>query len=188
MYSQQSQHKEGFTHGDGMNVLYRVLSVVVSCITPIIRSGFGSEGLGLNGFFALLLLIVVAASVPDMQGYLGLWIIAVVLQRIATFRNRYRGLVVHSRYGGYPWLAMRMPLVRRESTALLIVEPLLVFGLGGVLYTCSADFGHFMMACAVALFLKCLVEKAIHYKRLQRMRDAEIEQRWYSEQLRKGAK
>lgn len=188
MHSQQSHHKAAVSTAETGDAIYMALRVLSTCITPLIRTGFGVEGLGINALFAFILLVLLAGSVPDMHGYFLLWFVALVMQRLITLRNVRRGLVVHSRYGGYPWLAMKMPWVRKESTAVLIVEPLLCLGLGGVIYIVSPLFGEFFMACAAAMFLKCLVEKGINHKRIQRMRDAEIEQRWYSEQFRKGVK
>jgi hypothetical protein len=188
MYSRQSHNRPVPSRGDGANVLYLVLSVLATCITPLIRTGFGVEALGTNGLLATLLLLVISPSVPDMPGYFALWLFALVMQRLITLRNARRGLIVHSRYAGYPWLAMKMPLVRKESTAIRIAEPLVCLGLGGLIYLGSPLFGQLIMICAMALFLKGLVEKWANYARIQRVRDAEIEQRWYAEQFRKGVK
>jgi hypothetical protein len=188
MYSQQSQQPPNMSRGDVINLLYRILGVLATCITPFMRTGFGVEAPGMNGVLATLLMIVVCASVPDMHGYFFLWFFALLMRRAQTLRNVHRGVITHSRYEGYPWLAMKVPFIRRESTAKLIAEPLVCLGLAGLLYLGSPPFGLFMMICAAALFLKCLIEHGITYLRIQRMRDAEIEQRWYSQQFRKGGR
>jgi hypothetical protein len=188
MYPQQSQHDEGSTRGGDADLAYRALSILSLCITPFIRTGFGAEGIGMNGLLAAVLLIIVAGSVPDMQLYVALWFGALVIQRAHTVRNKKRGMVTHSRYGGYPWLAMKIPLVRKESTAFLIAEPSACLAVGALIYTASPTFGQFIMVCAVAMFLKYSVENAVTQKRIQRMRDAEIEQRWYAEQFRQGGR
>jgi hypothetical protein len=183
MFFQRSQN-----NGGGDDGMYLTLSVLSTCITPLTRSGFGVEGLGMNALLAFVLIVALAGSIPDMQGYVGLWFFCLVMQRLSTLRNVRRGLVVHSRYAGYPYLAGRIvPFVRTES-AVLIAEALICLGVGGLIYSVSPAFGEFIIVCAAAMFLKCLLDKAIVHKRIQRMRDAEIEQRWYSEQLRKGVK
>ncbi|OWK40996.1 hypothetical protein [Fimbriiglobus ruber] len=170
--------------GDVLNLVYFVADVHAACLLPFLRTGFGVEAFRWNGVLALVLLLTLAGSVPGMGWYFAAWVTAVVLQRARTMRLVYRGAVIHSRYMGYPWAAMRVPLVKRESTATGLIEPQLCFLIGVLLCPLSVDLGTFVMAGFLTLIVRNGFEREIDRQRLQRMRDAAIEQRWYADRLR----
>ena len=104
---QQSPQKKT----DPIWCIHLICGVLASSVTPLIRTGFGMEGLGLPGFLSGVLLFVLAGADPLMAYWLIAWAVAVVVQRVVTFRNVKRGLIVHTRFGGRS-LLLKIPLLR----------------------------------------------------------------------------
>jgi len=170
--------------GDPLGAMYWVFNVHASCITPFIRKGFGSEALGFPGLFALGTLVFCTAVDPHMLIWLGLWLVAVIVQRIITIRTRLKGAIIHSRWNGHPWLAMKFPFVKREETAMQFIEPMMCFAFGALLMAWSQFMGMFLMAGFISLLGRGGIEQEIFNRRLTRMRDAEIEASYYANRRR----
>jgi hypothetical protein len=109
MQQQQEERKKGNIDG-----LYVIANGVATCVTPIIRQGFGSEALGIPGVIAFLILgLLTAQNMVSATGeaqygmclYFGFWLFALVYQRVKTMKLRKAGAMIHSRYQGYPELA-----------------------------------------------------------------------------------
>ena len=175
---QQAQQKKG----DPLGVLYFLCTVHATCITVFLRTGFGSEALGIPGICALLLLLFCMGTEPLMCYWLALWLIALVVQRITTWRLIRRGAMLHSRYAGRSLLT-KIPFFRNERH-IAILEGLLCFGLGALLLAVSQFMGVFLMAGFLSLVIRMGIEESLTNRRLQRMRDAQIEGRWYGDQMR----
>ena len=184
MNGQSQEPGQRSSREDGLGLLYMATNVVATCVTPFMRHSFGVEALGFPGFFALVLMITCTASVPRMPLFIAAWLIALITQRLWTFRLVRKGIRWHSRYAGYPWLAMRMPFVRSEETATGFVEPMICFLAGVALCPLSESLGGLVMLTAPALMIRNGIEKELQRKRLQRMHDAEIEQRCMSDRFR----
>lgn len=169
--------------GDALGLLYGLANVHFTCIAVFIRCRFGSEALGWNGLGAFLLLICLAASQPGMGWYFLAWLVMQIYRRVETLRMWMRGQVTHSRYAGDPWLAMRIPFCRDDQSA-RAAEPLLCFALGAVLLPLSQCAGGLVMAGLVSATVRNIIEELIDRKRIQAMRDAEIEASYYGRRLR----
>src|SRR5438128_8177324 len=106
---------QGPSMKDTFNIFNLACNALGACVTPFLRTGFGKNYPGVAGAGALLIMPLYAAfgEVPEMFPYIGVWLIAVIIQRAKTFGMAKKGIIVHSRYWGDPWLALRMPFVRK---------------------------------------------------------------------------
>ena len=156
-------------------------------ITPFIRTRFGINANGWTGVGALLLLLfwwALDETDQIMGGYFFLWLFALMVQKARTLALIKKGERIHSRYWGDPWLAMKIPLVHSQRTAIIAVEPAICLLAGVVMSSVSEPLGTLWMIGFVTLPLRNAIEHAATEARLQSMDDAEIEGRYYAE-LRK---
>jgi len=189
--SGQPQQQESFSRvkpGDTINLFYFVANIHRTAIATLIRRDYGSEALGWNAFLAMILIFMVYAATLDqvVLFYLGVWFFCQIGQRIRTFWNFRKGIVIHSQYAGYPYLAMMVPFVRRQSTATGIIEPMMCLFGGVLLCPLSVNLGGFIMCGLLSFMVTDGIEREIRRQRLVRMHDAEIEQRWYSNSYKNG--
>src|SRR3954454_17334915 len=77
------------------------------CITVFTRHSFGTNAFDISGLFALFFLLFAAGANLAFRLYFMLWFVALVGHRIQSYRLRWKGEDNHSKYQGYPWLAMR---------------------------------------------------------------------------------
>jgi len=182
--SQQSQQSQN----SGFDALYLFSNIHASSIANLIRCDFGREALGWNSFLAMFLMLVICGATDDkaMLVYLGVWLVAQAVQRIRTYWLLRHGAIIHSRYAGYPYLAMKVPFVRSHATATGFIEPMMCLVGGTLLCTVSVNLGGFIMVGFLSFMVRNGIEKEIQRKRIERMRDAEIEQRWYSNAYKYG--
>jgi len=174
------------SHSDALGALYLASNTLATSMAVFIRQGFGKEALAWNSVFAFLLLLVLAGHQgPAFTLLLFSFIAAQIWRRIETFRNARKGIVVHSYYAGFPYLAMKVPFVKDEQFARNVVEPVMCFLTGMVLLPVSAGLGGYVMACGVAFIVRRGIESLVLHQRLQRMQDAKIEHEWYADQLRR---
>ncbi len=155
--------------------------------TVFLRTDFGREGIGLHGLIAALLILGYGsfANCFPMFIYFLLWMLAVIGQRIRQFINWRRGVIIHSRYSGYPWLAKRL-FPRMTELNARGVDAFLCLAVGGLLAQFNQPLGWFVMAGFVSILFSEAVMVESTRKRLQAMRDAEIEQRYLAEQYKSG--
>jgi hypothetical protein len=158
---------------------------VASTVTPFFRKRFGSEALGFNGFFALVILCFVAEPAgPAGRWYVLGWFLCLVTHRIGVLMRWLDGVVIHSHYAGDPWLARL--ICRNDTVAKWVIEPLFVGGVGWATFQVNVPLGTWWMICAVALVLVQSIEWQLTYRRIQAMRNAEIEMRYFAELYRQG--
>jgi hypothetical protein len=179
---QPSQQREQAQpeYRNSMGDAYLFAQIHSTCITPFIRADFGTEALGLNGFLAFVLLLFTIGIAPEFQIYFFLWLFAVICQRIRTARRERSGQIGHSRYNGWPWLAMKFPRVKSEKTAKLL-EPFLCLASGAFISMFSPPVGAFVMAGFVSLSTVLGIELMTIRAQLRRFADSEIEQRLFVE-------
>jgi len=179
----QQQQREGFdklTMKDTFNLFNLACNSLGACVVVFLRTGFGKEYPGVAGLFGLIIMVFYAgfARVPEMFPYIGVWLFVVILQRLKTFELARKGVVVHSRYWGYPKVAFMVPFVRKEGTARGFVEPMLCILIGGALCSWSPGVGGFVIVAGWANAIAGGIAADVDRKKLQAMRDAEIEQRY----------
>jgi hypothetical protein len=188
----QQQQQGEWSNRDSFNVLYVVANAYATAITPFVRHSFGKEALGLPGFLAFILILLVAGFTgsSSMLTYLGVWLIAVAFQRLHTYRLSSRGVVLHSRYEGWPWLGFKLGggrnLDKRLTGAVFVIEPVLCFGIGGMFMSLGEVIvGRFLMCGAGALLFREAVHRMIDQRRVQAMCDAQIEQEYLANEYRR---
>lgn len=185
---QPDPHAQKPQPADLTNWLYFFCHVHGTAMLPFLRHGSGSEAYALNGvlMFLVLLLLAIATKNPACWLFFGAWFIAICRRRGQCNAARKRGEIIHSRYDGDPWLALKVPFVKRHKTAREFVEPMMCFISGALLCTFSIELGALVMAGFVTLMIKNAIEEEITCKRLERMRDASIENAWYAERFRQN--
>jgi hypothetical protein len=184
----QQQQSGRSKPGDAFGLVYTLASIHAAAIATLIRRDFGREALGLFPFLATILIFFTYAFTADqaMLVYLGVFLFFQVMQKARTLRLNRSGTLIHSYYQGYPYLAMQVPFVRRESTAKGFVEPMLCLIGGTLLCPVSVNLGGFVMCGFLSFMIRNGIERELRRKRLERMHDAEIEQRWLSHDRQYG--
>jgi len=161
---------------DSFSILYILAKGHAFCFLPFFRRNFGSEALGWSGLTAFILMLVVGsfAQIPEMMGFICLWMVVMLGQRASTMRAMRRGVVRHSRYEG----DVDTKLCKDRSKVKFVIEPL-VCALAGVcieLSGISHGLAVFVGMGIVSLSVVASIDRQLVHKRLQAMRDAAIEQ------------
>lgn len=184
---QQQNNSTKLTTGDSLGLIYLAANSHATAITPLIRSDFGMEAFHPYGLVALLLMLALTGGrwASGMGVYLAVWFIALIIRRIESFRLRLKGIVTHSRYRGYPWLAMKFRFIKDVEQAKGF-EPFMCFLIGAAICPVSETLGFFIMAGFISLGVCMCIDKFIVFKRVQHMSDAVIEGEYYAEEFRKG--
>src|SRR5262245_29826745 len=102
---------------DTFNIGNGLCNVLGACVTPFLRNRCGRNYPGVAALWGFLLMLLVAGlgPVPGMIPYIGVWLFFLMCLRSRTLQMAKKGVVVHSRYWGDPWLALRVPFVRKVS-------------------------------------------------------------------------
>lgn len=182
----QNQQENQWGMRQSFNLLYALCKIHAYCFWPFMRRDFGTDGLGLPALCAMGMILLTGGlgRIPEMFPFLGLWLLALVCQRARTFWLVQQSAVWHSRYEGYPWLALCFLRGGKEPMAKRLIEPMLCLVAGFVLYPFSPEFGRFVMAGWLSMGLLAVINREIDRKRLAAMRDAEIEQKWLAGRYR----
>lgn len=190
MFDQQPK-QNGFGRpgmGDSFNALYFLASCVALCFTPLLRRDFGRNGIGLAGLGAGFLILFWGgySHTIALWYYFIAWLLALIGQRIRTFRNTIKGYMPHSYYAGDSWLVYKLfPRIKSEGNA-RAVEAFLLLGVGGLVSLASKPFGWFIMAGFPAILFLEAIRTEYTRSQLQAMRDAELAQRELAERYREG--
>ncbi len=155
--------------------------------TVFLRTDFGREGIGLHGLIAAVMILGYGCFMQclAMFPFFAVWFLAVIWQRTRQWANDRRGVIVHSRYNGYPWLSKRL-FPRMSELNAKGVDAFLCFAIGGVIAQFDKPFGWFVMAGFLSIMFSEAVMVEATKRRLQAMRDAEMEQRYLAEQYKSG--
>ncbi|MDP1795972.1 MAG: hypothetical protein Q8K78_00750 [Planctomycetaceae bacterium] len=178
MPAQPEQEPDRGSFSDSINVLYFLTVAHSTCLTPFLRERFGAEAFGLPGVAAAVLLFTMVGITgsADLTFYGIAWFIMLVVHRVQTLQNRWKGIREHSRYAGFPAATkLCFPFVRDERL-LKRLEPLLVAGIGGLLCFASPVVGQFVVTGAGSLAITTVLDQFAHHRRLQQLQDAELEQ------------
>jgi len=187
MTTQHAPPGDQITMAGSLNGLYLLAHTHALSFTVFLRTDFGSEGIGLCGLGTILMILGwgAYANCLPMFGFFGLWLLALIFQRIKSFGNWRKGMVVHSRYNGYPWFAKRI-FPRMSELNAKGIDAFLCLAVGGLICQFNQPFGFYVMAgCASIMFTECMMVESMK-RRLRQMRDAEIEQRYLAETYKSG--
>ncbi len=184
---QPPQPGDRLTMANSFNGLNILVNAHASTLTPLARTDFGAEGLGMPGFIGAFLILGwgCAFNCYPMLLYFLVWMGSLLGQRVKTFINWRRGLIVHSRYNGYPWIARRF-FPRLSEPNAKAVEAFAFFGIGGVIAQFIPPLGWYFMLGLPSILASEAIIVATTKRRLQAMRDGEIEQKFINELYRRG--
>jgi hypothetical protein len=163
---------------DPGTLLYLLISGHVATIIPFTRRHFGIHVFNRSGPIGLVILLLYAGATGEwaMWPYFWTWIAVMAIQNFRSNRQYRKGNVCHSRYDGWPALAMRLPFVRKESTAKESVEPLMCAVVGIAIGQFSQFLGLYIALGCFSIVLKGLFESAALKAQVRALRDAQIEQ------------
>jgi hypothetical protein len=186
MHQQQANERDDMQ--GAFNVVYLLLNGHASCVTPFFRKDFGKEAFTFSGMVAFILILAWGsfANSAGMWLFLQLWLFAMLMQRLKGIQNRMRGVVVHSRYNGYPWLSWKLFPWIKDQTNARGADGIISIALGIGLAQLDPAVGWFIGAAGFSLLFTEALIVELRKKRLQAMRDAEIEQRYLAEHYRNG--
>lgn len=183
----EEQTSDKVTSADALGLVYLIAHSHAAALTPFLRRGFGTEAFHPGGLFAFVAMVLLTQGSwrNGMGVYLAAWVVALIYRRIETFRLRARGVVVHSRFAGVPWLAAKFRFIKDTNQAKGF-EPLLCLLAGAALCVVSQTLGFFVMAGFLSLGVCLCIEKFAVYRRVQQMQDAQIEGEFYAGQFKRG--
>jgi hypothetical protein len=181
---QQEQQQWGMR--DTTNLFYVLVNAHATAIAVFLRHSFGKEALAWNAVFALVLILVVGGFTGSaaMFIYLAAFLAALACQRLCTFNLVRKGVVWHTRYEGWPEIGFRLALGNVKA-AVFVIEPLVCACVGGMLIDLGeAVVGWFVLCGTPSLLIREAVHSMIDQRRLDVMRDAQIEQEHLARQYR----
>jgi hypothetical protein len=147
---------------------------------------FGVRYIGPRAVAAVLVMFLFAGFHPNenctplsilMVTTIGL---SVVGQSIANIRQ-WRGIAVHSRYGGRPYFSRLLPF---SEVTIKRLEPLLAFGAGWAIHVFNHPLGSFVVTSAICLAIRVGIERIGSNERALNINDAMIEQTMALESVR----
>lgn len=166
------------------NFGYLIVNAHALTLTTFLRTDFGKNALGVYGLGGFAIILFYGGLVcPSMVIYLGLWMVSLLCQRIKQWQNRRKGVLIHSRYNGFPLLATKLFPRMRESNA-KGVEAFLCLVVGWLIMQVNPGIGIYVMCGFGTILLSEALIVEGKFKRLQDMRDAEIEQEALAEELK----
>jgi len=170
------QKQDKMTMKDSFNLFYQAALAHATCIWPFMRKDFGREFFGMNALYAILLMTVMAGlgNSPAMVWYFFAWIGMVACQRARTFQLVRQGWREHSKYWGYPALAMTIPGIS-QNAALMVVEPMICMIGGTLLCYLDTTVGGFVILGMFSGMVVTGVEAERDRKAVMAMEDAEID-------------
>jgi hypothetical protein len=178
--------EKGFnpSHKDSFDALYTLARGHATCFLVFFRKNFGSEALGRSGVTALIIMLVVGGlgQIPEMWPFLGVWTMVMLCQRASTMRAKRQGVIRHSRYDG----DVDTKLCKNPATVKQFLEPLVCLA-SAICFEylgLSHAFVLFVGWGALSLFVVAMIDRQYDNKRLEAMRDAEIEQRYLAARYR----
>jgi len=177
MNMNEQQPDDKFTMKGSFNALLYAAQVHAACVWPFLRLGAGVEALRWQGPVAFVLLCLLAGASQSMLIYLAVWLVFVARQRIKADPAQ------HSRYTGYPVVAIRIPGFRTEKKA-KVAECMICLVAGIGLMPLDEAVGAFIAAGFFSLAIIEGIGREVNRMRVQRMRDARIENEMLAERFR----
>ena len=185
MPQQQQDSTTKVTRGDALGIIYLFAATHVAALSPIIRSCHGSESFGGKAICALVFMAALTDGqwASPMGIYMIVWFAALVYRRFETFNLWRKGVAIHSRFIGYPWLAMK---VIKDPEKARGFEPFMCFLIGAALCVISPAVGLLFMGGLISLGVCMGIEQFGVYQRVKHMHDAVIEGEFFAEEFKRG--
>ena len=185
---QQHQQQQGGSDMKGaFNALYNLAYGHAIIAIVFLRSNLGREAIGFHGIVGLAFILLWGGMTSSYGMYVLLcaYLLALLSQRIKTFANERKGIITHSRYQGDSVVAKRL-FPRMSDLNLCGADAFLCLAIGGGLTFIDKPLGLFVMAGFISILFTEQMTRELYRKRMQAMRDAEIEQRFLAETYKSG--
>jgi len=188
MRNDPEQYQSGRKARDNFSIALALANGHAACLAPFLRCRFGVRALGVDAVIGMLILFVYAEAshAPEIGGFFCIWFLAVWLQRRQANKLAKSGWTVHSRYTGYPWVAMKILRVRDELNAKGVADPVVCIIAGLLIQRVSPALGNFIFLGAFSFAFQVGIERRLMRMRRLGMQDAQIEQRMLARQIRGG--
>jgi hypothetical protein len=175
---QQKPAWEQVNRKDAANLITIALTAFNGCFVPIIRSGPGTRAYAWYWLSVIgMWLYKDAAPCPEMDIYIPVWLMFVVMRRFKPNRD------THSRHQGYPWLAR---IITRNEYQARFVEPFIVMLAGLLVMGEAPAFGPFLIFGGISLFMGFSTEVSALEARKRQMEDAQWQGRQMADMQRGG--
>lgn len=185
---QQHQQQQGGSDMNGaFNAAFNILYGHAIVMLVFLRSNFGRDGIGFYGIFGLAMILVWGGMTNSYAMFVLLcaYLLALVSQRMKTFANERKGIITHSRYQGDSVVAKRL-FPRMSDLNLCGMDAFLCLVSGAALTAIDKPLGLFIMGGFISILFTEQMTRELYRKRMQAMRDAEIEQRFLAETYKSG--
>ena len=185
---QQHQQQQGGSDMKGaFNALYNLAYGHAIVMIVFLRSNLGREAIGFHGIVGLAFILLWGGMTNSYAMFIFLcaYLLALLSQRMKTFANERKGIITHSRYQGDSVVAKRL-FPRMSDLNLCGIDAFLCLVSGAALTVIDKPLGLFVMAGFISILLCENINRELYRKRMQAMRDAEIEQRFLAETYKSG--
>lgn len=186
----QSQDTNSFASDSRgtMNLAMLVVQAYSTSVEVFLHRHLGERYLGFQAVGVLLLVPFHAYLMPEcdpsrLMLFLMAYLAACLLQRMGMLWRRWRGMVQHSRYNGYPWMLTGNTRIE-EVFFKIWVEPLMVIGSGMLLIAVDRVLGSYIATAGFALHIKGRMVNLLSSSQTLDMRDAMLEQEQRAERFR----
>jgi hypothetical protein len=161
---------------DVINVVYMIASIHAACVTPLLRSRFGSHAFAAYPAAGILMFAYAGfANCPLLAWYIPVWMLMVAFRRLTCDPAQ------HSRYQGFPWTLGWLG----EHGARCLEPFVCLFG-GVFLCMISQPLGEFVAAECLSMLIVLGTEMEMLRSQKRAMRDAQIQARQMSDLQRGG--
>lgn len=186
---QQHQQQQGGSDMKGaFNALYNLAYGHAIIAIVFLRSNLGREAIGIHGIFGLAFILLWGGMTSSYGMYVLLcaYLLALLSQRMKTFANERKGIITHSRYQGDSVVSKRL-FPRMSDLNAKGIDAFLCLVIGGALAAfVDQGLGLFIGFGFISILLCENINRELYRKRMQAMRDAEIEQRYLAETYKSG--
>lgn len=172
----QQPENRSMTISESVNLVVAAANVWATSITTFMRRCTGRDIPGFTGL-CILVWIPIYFVITEEPAILWLWpayLLAQLCQRFGQLRRFMRGIVLHSHYTGWPWLAMLCG-ARSEKQAKMMIEPMLSATFGCTLAFWHPYAGLYFVAGAGAMLIVSAAIEDRDQRELQDMHNGMIE-------------
>jgi hypothetical protein len=164
------------TMRETVNWVYVIAKGMAAAVWPFFRCDFGVHALGGAGVAAALIIVLFAVGqrAPEMMTYFYAWLVLTLWHGARARKLERKGVIQHSRWAGRSWLTLKLPFVRKNSTARGL-DVLLCMVVGVAILPLSSAMGAFIMLGGLAMVIVACFEEQVYRTRVRRMRDSVIE-------------
>lgn len=164
-----------------------IVTVWAMALQLPLRHTVGHNHTDFRAVFALLLAFFWGGLTNSMPVLLwcGIIFLSCFLLRLGVLRRWMKGVVIHSRYNGYPWLGTLTGRRVHEIKVKMFLEPLVVAAVGLFVAPFGDSSFLFFVGGAVCMVVSTLILAMHERRRLDDLNDAAIEGVSVSSRFRK---